>query len=149
MKPAILLVLCTAGCAADPTPSASIEKVTPDRLTPWDDALDDLTITLGYADGDGDLGGGIAEIHDCRADGVRIELDIPPIAAERDQPITGTLELHVNDVGDVAAGPLPETCAKRGVKPLAADAVVFCVVLTDAAGHRGDGDCTQAIAIAP
>jgi hypothetical protein len=148
IKPAILLALCAAACAADPTPSAAIESATPDQLTPSNDALDDLTIVLRYDDGDGDLGGGVAEVHDCRADGLVIELAIPPIATERDQHITGALELHVNDVGDVAAGALPRACADLGAAAPAADTAVFCVVLTDAAGHRGDGDCTRPIAVA-
>jgi hypothetical protein len=135
-------------CTADPTPSAAIQAATPDQLTPSDDALDDLTITLRYDDGDGDLGGGVAEVTDCRADGLTIELAIPPIASERGQHITGTLDLHVNDIGDVAAVALPALCAKLGVKPLAAHTAVFCVVLGDAAGHRGDGDCTGPIEIA-
>lgn len=137
-----------AACAADPTPSAAIQSAMPDQLTPSDDALDDLTIALRYDDGDGDLGGGVADVYDCRADGVMIELAIPPIAGDRDQHITGTLDLHVNDIGDVAAVALPDVCARLGVKPLAAHTVVFCVVLGDAAGHRGAGDCTQPIEIA-
>ena len=124
-----------------------IESATPDKLTPSDDAADDLTITLRYDDGDGDLGGGVADVYDCRADGVVIELAIPEIAAQSGQHITGALELHVNDVGDIAAGALPTTCSGLGVKPLAAGTTVFCVVLADAAGHRGSGDCTGPIAI--
>lgn len=147
MKPAILLVFCAAACAADPTPSASIKSVVPDQLTPSDDARDDLTITLGYDDGDGDLGGGVADVYDCRADGLMTELAIPPIATDRDQHITGTLDLHVNDIGDVAATALPKPCADLGVKPLAPGMAVFCVVLADSAGHRGSGACTKSIAI--
>lgn len=134
-------------CAADIAPSTAIQSATPDQLTPSDDTADDLTIALRYDDGDGDLGGGVADVYDCRADGVVTELAIPPIAADRDQHITGTLELHVNDIGDIAAGAMPATCSELGVKPLAAGTVVFCVVLGDAAGHRGGGDCTAPIAI--
>jgi hypothetical protein len=148
MKPAILLALCTAACAADPTPSAAIASATPDQLTPDDDAADDLTIALRYDDGDGDLGGGVAQVHDCRSDGVMIELAIPPIAGDAGQHITGTLELHVNDIGEVAAGALPAACAAAGVKAPAAGTAVFCVVLADRAGHRGAGECTKPIAIA-
>ena len=147
LGPAALAVALGA-CSADVTPSAAIQAAMPDRLTPSDDALDDLTIALRYDDGDGDLGGGVADVYDCRADGVMIELAIPPIAGERDQHITGTLDLHVNDIGDVAAVALPDVCGELGVKPLAAHTVVFCVVLADAAGHRGDGDCTGPIEIA-
>lgn len=148
MKPAILLVLLVA-CTPDPAPSASIESVTPDQLMPSDDARDDLTIKLHYDDGDGDLGGGVAEVHDCRADDVVVELGIPEIAAEKDRHITGTLELHVNDIGAIAATALPRPCADLGVAALAADTAVFCVVLVDKAGHRGDGDCTRPITLAP
>jgi hypothetical protein len=143
----LVFILFAAACAADPTPSAAIKSVTPEQLTASDDTLDDLTITLRYDDGDGDLGGGVADVYDCRADGVVIELAIPDIASGSGQHITGTLDLHVNDIGDVAPTALPETCAKLGVKSLAAGTAVFCVVLADAAGHRGDGDCTGPIAI--
>jgi hypothetical protein len=135
------------GCAADPAPSATIETVAPDQLMPSDDARDDLTIALRYEDGDGDLGGGVVEIHDCRAAGVVIELAIPEIAAERDRRITGTLALHVNDIGEVAIAALPDACDALGIGELAPDTAVFCVVLTDTAGHRGDGDCTRPIAL--
>lgn len=148
MKPAILLAVMVAACASDPAPSASIESVTPDQLDPADDALDDLTIQLRYDDGDGDLGGGVADVYDCRADSVMIELAIPPIAAAPDQHISGALALHVNDIGEITGTALPRPCAELGVKPLAAGTAVFCVVLVDAAGHRGGGDCTQPIAIA-
>lgn len=147
-KPAILLALLAAACSADPAPSATIQSVTPDELMPADDARDDLTITLRYDDGDGDLGGGVAEIHDCRADDVVLELAIPQIAPEADRHITGTLDLHVNDIGAIAATALPRACRDLGVRELASDTAVFCVVLADAAGHRGDGDCTKAIALA-
>jgi hypothetical protein len=151
MKPAtfFLLLLPLAACAADATPSAEIQSVTPEQLTVSDDSLDDLTIALRYDDGDGDLGGGVADVYDCRADGVLIELPIPAIAADRDQHITGTLDLHVNDIGDVATTALPTACSKLGVKPLATDTAVFCVVLTDAAGHKGAGACTGSIALMP
>jgi len=155
MKPAILLVLCLAcfaclaACTDDPAPSAAIEEVTPDQLTPSDDTLDDLTIELRYDDRDGDLGGGVAEVYDCRAEGVMIELPIPPIAADAGRHITGTLDLHVNDIGAITSTALPPVCAELGVPELAANAAVFCVVLADAAGHRGGGDCTQPIELAP
>lgn len=147
MLPRLVVSLALAGCAADVTPSASIQSVTPDQLTLSDDAANDLTITLRYDDGDGDLGGGVAEVHDCRADALITELAIPPIAGGGAQHITGALDLHVNDVGDVATVALAATCAELGVVPLAAATAVFCVVLVDAAGHRGGGDCTAPIAI--
>ena len=143
-----VLIVMLGACSVDPAPRATIEKAAPAQLMPADDALDDLTITLRYDDGDGDLGGGVAEVHDCRADGVTIELAIPPIAADPGQHITGALELHVNDIGELAAGPLPAACATAGVKSPAAGTAVFCVVLVDRAGHRGAGECTASIAIA-
>lgn len=139
--------LLAVGCATDPAPSATIRTVTPDQLMPDDDALDDLTISLRYADGDGDLGGGVVEVTDCRDGDVALALEIPPIAAEVDQPITGTLTVHINDVGAVAGGALPAICAELGIEALAADTAVFCVVLEDVAGHRGGGDCTKPIAL--
>ena len=141
------LVLLAAGCADDPAPSATIKSATPDQLTPSDDTLDDLTIQLRYEDRDGDLGGGVADVYDCRSADVTIELPIPPIAATAGQHITGTLELHVNDIGDLVATAMPRPCADLGVGPLAANTAVFCVVLVDAAGHRGSGACTSPIAI--
>lgn len=154
MKPALMLA-ATAGLALaactddDPAPRATIKAVTPDQVTASDDALDDLTITLRYDDLDGDLGGGVAEVHDCRSDGIMIALAIPPIAGAPHQHITGALELHVNDIAALAPGAAPEVCRGLGVGPATADAAVFCVVLVDAAGHRGPGTCTRAIAIVP
>ena len=149
MKPAMWsvpwLAVLVAACAEDPAPSATIQSVSPDQLSPSDDTHDDLTIQLRYDDGDGDLGGGVAEIYDCRSDDVMIELAIPPIAADKDVHITGTLELHVNDIGAITSATPPQVCADLGAKPPAADAAVFCVVLVDAAGHRGSGDCTRPI----
>ncbi|MGH9886999.1 MAG: hypothetical protein ACREBE_15850 [bacterium] len=101
-----------------------------------------------YDDSDGDLGGGTVDIYDCRATAAMTELAIPEIAPERGQHIAGTLELHVNDIGDLASDELPAACEELGVRPLAADTAVFCVILVDTAGHRGGGDCSQPIDIA-
>ncbi|HEU0030631.1 MAG TPA: hypothetical protein VFQ53_08360 [Kofleriaceae bacterium] len=141
-----LVVACSDG---DPAPSAEITAAAPDALAPADDARDDLTITVRYTDADGDLGTGTAEVHDCRGDALVTPLPIPAIAPDAlgDAHISGTLELHVNDVGAAAIDALPATCAELGVAELAADQAVFCVVLVDAAGHRGAGDCTAPIAL--
>jgi hypothetical protein len=151
MNPArwMWVAVIAGACTPDPAPSATIESASPDQLMPSDDAHDDLTIKLRYDDGDGDLGGGLAEVHDCRADDVVIELAIPAIADEPDLHITGTLDLHVNDIGAIGATALPALCRDLGVRELAADTAVFCVVLEDAAGHRGEGDCTKPITLAP
>src|SRR5262249_20895994 len=127
-----LLAATAAACAADPAPSAEVRSVAPDRITPLDDALDDLTITVRYEDGDGDLGGGTAEVRDCRVDDLIIDLAIPQIAPQAGDHITGTLELHVNDIGDLTPTALPRPCADLGVAPLATATTVFCVTLVDA-----------------
>lgn len=145
----ILLVLVAACGGPSETPSVSVKSATPDQLVTSDDALDDVTITADFEDGDGDLGMGVAEVHDCRADGIVTSLPLPAIASKDriGDPITGTLELHVNDVGMLAVGTQPALCADLGVASLEANQAVFCVVLVDAKGHRGDGDCTQAITL--
>jgi hypothetical protein len=147
-----LIALLFAACADDdPAPSATVVMATPDSLMPSDDRLDDLTITVDYVDSDGDLGGGTAEIHDCRSDTLVTILDIPAIApsdvVDSDTGIKGTLDLHVNDVGVTTSSALPDACADLGVDELAANEAVFCVILVDAADHAGTGDCTEAIAI--
>ena len=146
----LLLITALAACGgASETPSATVVSATPEELVTSDDALDDVTITVDYDDGDGDLGTGFAEVHDCRAAGIVTELVLPAIASDGriGDHITGTLELHVNDVGTIALGTQPEVCADLGVESLAADTTVFCVVLVDQKGHRGDGDCTNAITL--
>jgi len=147
-----LVALLLAACADDdPAPSATVRMATPDSLTPDDDRLDDLTITIDYLDADGDLGGGTAEIHDCRSDTLVTILDIPAIApsdvVDGDSGIKGTLELHVNDVGATASSALPAACADLGIDEMAPNEAVFCVILVDTAGHHGTGDCTSAIVI--
>jgi hypothetical protein len=146
---ASLVASLGAACTDSVAPSARVQSATPDQLVPSDDALDDLVIAVAYDDGDGDLGGGTAEVHDCRADGLRIDLPIPDIAPDAviGKPIAGTLELHVNDVGAIAAGAAPDVCRDLGVADVGVGSAVFCVVLVDAAGHAGDGDCTSAITL--
>jgi hypothetical protein len=150
----LLASLLCAGCTdEDPSPTATVTAATPDTLTPADDLLDDLTITIEYADGDGDLGGGTAEVHDCRGNDLVTALLIPAIAApavvEAKTPIAGTLDLHVNDVGALATAELATACADLGAAAPTATETAFCVILVDAAGHRGDGDCTAAITLSP
>jgi hypothetical protein len=150
-----LAIAIAGGCGDDEVaPSAAILEVAPESLDPALDDADDLTIRLEYDDGDADLGGGTAAVHDCRADGLVVELLIPPVASdeavEEGVPIEGELELIVNDVGwvDPAAQP-PAECADLGAPDPSEGEAVFCVVLTDAAGHAGDGDCSPPVAIAP
>ena len=151
MKAVLCLALYAACASPSAAPSATVTATTPDRLTPDDDALDDLTITVAYTDGDGDLGGGTAEIHDCRAEALVTTLVIPSIAppdvVSAHDEIRGSLELHVDDVGAIAPAAVPEVCAALGVTAGGASEARFCVILVDAAGHRGDGDCTAAVAL--
>lgn len=153
MRAALVLVLLAACGADDPSPAAVVVSATPEVLDPSRDDADDLTIVVDYADADADLGGGVAAIHDCRASGVVTELEIPPIASdeaiEEGVPIEGTLALVVSDVGEVELDLYPpDVCEDLGLGQPRADEVVFCVVLRDAAGHDGPGDCTMPIMIA-
>jgi hypothetical protein len=147
MRCMIFLALVACG-SDDPAPTVTVMAATPESLSPDDDTRDDLTITVRYSDADGDLGTGTAQVHDCRADELVTELIIPAIAPmefEGEKHITGTLDLHVNDVGAVLETGLPAVCADLGIAELAGDEAVFCVVLVDAAGHEGPGDCTDPI----
>jgi hypothetical protein len=147
----ILFGLAACG-GAGVAPSATIASATPETLDPAYDSADDLTIVVDYADGDGDLGEGVAAIHDCRDDGLVTELELPKIASDQavaeGVPIAGQLTLTVADVGVVEVDDAaPDACAELGVGAPVDGAAVFCVVLRDAAGHDGDGDCTAPITI--
>jgi hypothetical protein len=149
MRIILLAALAACGGGASDAPTATVKSATPEELVTSDDALDDVTITVDFEDGDGDLGTGRAEVHDCRADGIITELVLPAIApASRiGDHISGTLELHVNDVGAIALGTQPAVCAEQGIEPLTADQTVFCVMLFDAKGNSGGADCTNAITL--
>jgi hypothetical protein len=155
LRVACFTALALAACGdADPAPTVEIRAAAPDTLVPADDLRDDLVITIGYADADADLGTGIAAIHDCRAAGLVTTLTLPTIASEEaiaaGVPITGELALQLTDVGAVSPqAAAPTLCADLGAPPPAIGVATFCVVLTDAAGHTGPGDCTAPIAIAP
>jgi hypothetical protein len=152
-KVVLCSVLGAAACGSpDPTPSVAVVSAMPGELDPADDAADDLTIVIEYADGDADLGGGVAAVHDCRADDLVTSLEIPPIASDEaiaeGVPISGTLELVVADIGEVApASAAPAACADLGVAAPAAGSATFCVILHDSAGNQSTGDCTEPIAI--
>jgi hypothetical protein len=129
-----------------------VVSATPDELTPEDDLADDVRILVEYEDADGDLGEGIAQIHDCRGEQLLTELMIPAIAPENvvaeGSPINGSLDLHVTDVGAAAPAAMPAVCDELGVGALEANETVFCVVLVDAKDHAGPGDCTPPITLA-
>ncbi|HEY5936687.1 MAG TPA: hypothetical protein VIU61_18690 [Kofleriaceae bacterium] len=145
----ILPLLVFAACGGGSAPNANVTAATPDQLTPANDELDDLTITIAYDDGDGDLGGGFAEVHDCRGDGLVTAILIPAIAPPDvvGERIEGTLSLLVTDIGALAPDAQPELCRELGAAPLGPSEAVFCVVLVDAAENAGGGDCTQPIAL--
>jgi hypothetical protein len=154
MRTAILLLLAVAACTDAATePSATVLSAAPGSLYLGDDTRNDLTITIEYADGDGDLGRGVAHVHDCRADGVVVELVLPAIASDEavqeGVAITGELDLLVNDIGIVApAAAAPAACADLGAPAPTAGEVVFCVILTDSGGSTGPGDCTAPVTLA-
>ena len=154
MRRVILATVLLAACGGDddPAPTAEILEAGPASLDPADDLADDLELVVAYRDADGDLGGGTAEVHDCRAAGYVTPLAIPPIASaegvEAGIAIEGMLRLIVADVGAVAADDEPPpACAELGVPPGDGESAIFCVRLTDAAGNLGPGDCSDPVAI--
>ena len=149
MRYALLFLL--VGCADDPAPHVTVISATPDHLDPADDTADDVSIRVQYEDADGDLGGGVAEIHDCRDEVLVTALTIPAIASDErvGSHISGSLDLFVTDIGAASTASVAATCADLGVSTLAAGTTAFCVVLVDAAEHSGPGDCTAPITIAP
>lgn len=155
MMRTLMVLLLAAACGDDfsDAPVATIVSATPDALVADDDGADDITLVVHYQDGDGDLGGGTAEIADCRRASVVTVVPLPEIASpdavESGVMIEGDLELLVADVGLVDPdATVPPACADLGVTAIPASGeVVLCVTLVDAAGNRGDGDCTGAISI--
>jgi hypothetical protein len=147
----VLLLLASACTDDDPAPTVHVVSATPDQLDPANDLVDDVRILVEYEDADGDLGEGIAEIHDCRDATLLTQLPIPAIAGESmlGSRIKGSMDLFVNDVGAASAGTMPSVCDELGVAALSAGETIFCVVLVDAAEHAGPGDCTTAITLAP
>lgn len=147
----IASLLATAACADDAViPTVEIVSASPDALVPSDDSADDLTIVVRYRDPDGDLGGGVAEIQDCRADDLVTTLDIPPIASDdavaAGVPITGMLQLVVADVGDYAPDRIPPAaCADAAT---ATDTQTsFCVILRDSADNPSEPACTEPVQV--
>ncbi len=146
--PLALALLLAAGCADDATPTVHVVSASPTSLMLGQDDANDLAIVVDYTDGDGDLGGGEARVHDCTAKDLVIVLPLPQIASqaavEEGVAIEGRLSLAVGDVGPVAESGTSAFCSALGA---ANDA--FCVVLVDAAGNESEGDCTAAITRVP
>jgi hypothetical protein len=153
MRRYLPLILLAGACTSDdPAPLVTVLSATPDQINPENDQLDDVRILVEYDDADGDLGEGIAQIHDCRAASLLTELPIPAIAPasviDEGARITGSLDLQLTDVGAAPASTMPSVCADLDVEALAASETVFCVVLVDAKDHAGPGDCTTPIVLA-
>jgi hypothetical protein len=144
---ALLLCALVAGGCADHSLTVTVVDAAPLTLAP---ASPDLTVKVRYHDGDGNLGGGRALLHDCRGADLVTELALPPIASQAavqaGVPIEGELDLTVQNVRPVDSPSLPDLCAGLGVT-LTAGQTVFCVELEDAAGTRSNGSCTGPIAI--
>lgn len=150
----LLLTGTWAACASDdPAPTVHVLSATPDQIDPADDLHDDVRIQIEYEDADGDLGEGVAEVHDCRDETLTTMLPIPAIAPadviSDGAKITGSMDLYLTDVGAATAAALPAVCADLGVKALGANETRFCVVLVDQKEHAGPGDCTVTITLAP
>ena len=151
MRSYLVLILLAGACASDdPAPTVTVVSASPEELYTENDLKDDLRIIVDYEDADGDLGEGIAEVHDCRGDTLVTMLPIPAIAPDDvvsdGTRITGSLDLYVTDVGAATSTALPSVCDELGIS-INAGETVFCVVLVDAAGHAGPGDCTPPITI--
>lgn len=142
----LAVLLCLGACGGGEEPTVEIVSSAPAALVTSDDTRDDLTLRVRYEDPTGDLGGGIARIHDCRSANVVTELTIPAIAnkagVDEQIAISGELELVVTDIGASPSGGPSEVCTSAGGEPGA-----FCVVLVDAAGNESDAACTETLAI--
>ena len=153
MRALSLLLLVAAACGNGPPLSATVLDASPLTLDPSRADGSDLTIRVRYHDADGDLGGGTAEIQDCRAAQVITRIALPAIASAQavaaGVPIEGELDLTVAHVGVLSAPALAPACAQLGIQPLAADTAIFCVTLVDAKGTRSTASCTRPVAIAP
>ena len=150
MRRYLVLILLAGACGSDdPAPTVTVVSASPDQLYTENDLKDDIRILVEYEDADGDLGDGIAQVHDCRSETLVTALPIPAIAPDgvvKDgSHIKGSLDLYVNDVGAGAASTMPSVCSDLGVGALGTDETVFCIVLVDAAAHEGAGDCTPTI----
>jgi hypothetical protein len=149
----VAVIALTTGCGGGDRPEVSVLGVSPDALDASDDASNDLTIRVHYDDPNAELGGGVAKVIDCRAEGLVSELRLPsiasPAAVKAGVPIEGELDLLVADVlAEPAAHTPAAACADLGVgAPEASGAQAFCVVLVDAKGVASEGACTKAILV--
>jgi hypothetical protein len=137
-----------AGCGADPSaPTVELVSTAPHQLVYGEVPQNDLTIVVRVHDDDGDLDGGTAEIHDCRAPG-----HVTQVAIAADPGATDSMpSLEVRDIEPLPIDELTgDGCADQGVTVDPEQvAVRFCVVPVDAAGHRGHAVCTSSIPLVP
>ncbi len=143
-------VFVGAGCGGEPAPpTVRVIGQAPPALVVGADAEDDVSLRLAFEDGDGDLGGGVMTVHDCRTTDGRLELPIPELASEavrdRGQPISGELIALVPDVAAADGGPAP-FCSRLGADA-SASSLVLCVELRDSAGNASDGACSEPIPV--
>jgi hypothetical protein len=150
------IVLISAACSgADGAPGVlriELLSYSPEQLIASDDLKDDLALVVHYDDPDGDLGGGMAEVQDCRGAALHSVLDLPAIASAEaiaaKARITGELTLHVEDIGPLTeVGALPALCREGEAQPPRAGEARFCLRLVDSAGHVSNVVCTGAIAV--
>lgn len=143
------IAACGSGGSA---PSLEILEAAPAELDPSQDSENDLTIKLRYTDANADLGGGVAEVHDCRGEDLVTRIPIPPIASDEavaeGVAIEGELTLLVPDIGGNVLNGTSSVCAGLGAGSPSGSALPFCIVLVDAAGERSQGACTTPIRVA-
>jgi hypothetical protein len=143
----LLCVFAAAGCG-DPVPEVEILEVTPTVVDPAADAGNDVRLRLRYADGDGDLGSGVAEVTDCRRAGLVTEVALPAIASDEavaeGVSIDGELVVAVADVLAVESA-TGDGCTAFGAAAPGAGQASFCVVLVDTSDNRSEADCSDPI----
>ena len=141
MRATILLLMM--GCGAGSL-SASISQVSPQALDTTQP--NELVIAVKYHDDDGDLGGGQAEIQDCRSSDLLTKLTLPHLASPDEEQkgvaIEGVLDLHVVQVTQVSTP--AQACHGVTVPP---NQAIFCVTLIDQKGVRSNRACTYPITI--
>ncbi len=143
----LLLAVGTAACGADPAPpSLSIIAQAPEMLTIGSDTEDDVTLRLGYEDEDGDVGGGVIFIVDCRDDSRVIEAPIPTVASaevvENEQPLSGELIALVPDIPSVADDATPAALCNELDVVATEGELVMCARMQDSAGNESNGACS-------
>jgi hypothetical protein len=149
----VLGVAWLLGCGADPVPpTVSIISQAPSTIVLGVDDEDDVSLRLAYEDGDGDIGGGVVHVHDCRDSDGLLELPIPTVASpeivEQQQSITGELIALVPDISAAPSGATPANmCSELGVV-LADDELIFCIVIEDNAKQQSTGVCSAVFALA-